>query len=102
MHRVDISRAISRPMAVSGVEREVVEAVVDDLRRGWSGPPFVLELTGLVEGRWPIGETTGDTEIIGVDAVAWCRLMSGRSDETGLATGDSPTRVRLAQHRILF
>lgn len=107
MHRIDISRATGCVLPGSGVEGLVVGQVVRDLQRGWAGPPFQLVLTGLVEGQWPIGESnTGPT--LTLDCVLLCRLLSGRSDETGLDTEAIPNHLdqrvtnHLRLHRILF
>ena len=104
MHRIDISRAIARPMQPSGVENAVVAQVVRDLQRGWSGPSFTLVLTGHVEGSWPVGNESPSDETITEDCVALCRLLSGRSDETSL-TGNADAksaRAQLQHHRIVF
>lgn len=101
MHRIDIARATGCDLLDSGVEDRVVTQVVRDLQRAWSGTPFTLELTGRVSGAWPVA---GGGAGVSVDAVALCRLFSGRSDETEPAyDGDDPRLVdRLREIRILF
>lgn len=114
MHRIDISRATGRALSDSGVEELVVGQIVRDLQRGWAGPPVRLVLTGRVEGEWPLGGSPDGPEVT-VDTVSLCRLLSGRSDETGLESGgevrvevgSAPSRDRtvtdqLRLHRILF
>lgn len=107
MHRIDISRATRRALPTSGLESVVVGQVVRDLQRGWSGPPFRLVLTGHVAGEWPVGGPDIGPPIT-VDGVALCRLLSGRSDETGLDVGMTSDHLaqavteRLRRHRILF
>lgn len=107
MHRIDISRATSRPLPDSGVDDVVVGQIVRDLQRGWSGPSFGLQLTGRTEGEWPVG-TPDAGPTVTVDTVVLCRLLSGRSDETGLgdraASGspDSSVTEWLRRHRIIF
>lgn len=103
MHRIDIARATGSPLAVSGVENDVVSQVVRDLDRGWGGAPFALTLTGPGGGRWLIGnapdeETAPSVEL---DTAAAARLWSGRSDETGL-TPDSAVATALVETRLLF
>jgi uncharacterized protein (TIGR03083 family) len=104
MHRIDIARATGCDLVSSAAEPAIVAQVVRDLARAWTGPAFTLTLTGRVEGSWLIG--TGD-RIAGeltVDAVALCRLLSGRSDETHpVYDGPAPDLVeRLRRTRILF
>jgi hypothetical protein len=103
MHRIDLSRATALPMPRSDGENVVVEQIVRDLQRGWSGPAFTLELTGRVPGRWAIGDPGHATATITEDGVALCRLLAGRSDETLLGPDTSGSiRAQLRHHRILF
>ncbi|HET8561819.1 MAG TPA: maleylpyruvate isomerase family mycothiol-dependent enzyme [Marmoricola sp.] len=104
MHRIDIARATGCEMVASGAEPAIVAQVVRDLSRGWSATPFTLTLTGRVEGSWRIGDGGQDAGEITVDAVALCRLLSGRSDEVTPAYGGTHPDVvdRLRSTRILF
>lgn len=108
MHRVDIARATGTPMAESSAEADVVAQVVRDLSRTWLGAPFTLVLSGRVSGKWSIGSdsTAGDGEVgtATVDAVALCRLLSGRGDETAPVADGVPDDLvaRLRETRVLF
>lgn len=104
MHRIDISRAIARPMPHSDAEDAIVEQVVRDLQRGWSGPSFTLVLTGRVEGSWLVGNEGDEDQTVTEDCVALCRLLSGRSDETSLAADAAAgsAQAQLRHHRIVF
>lgn len=80
MHRIDISRATGHPLQVTAEHEGVL---VDDVVREWAGrhgQPFSLHLTGPAGGTWG---NDGD-EPITLDAVEFCRVVSGRSAGTGL------------------
>jgi len=100
MHRIDIARATGCELVRSEVEDAVVEQVMRDLDRTWTDDPVRIELTGRVSGTWSIGGASPTTRIA-LDAVAACRLWSGRSDETGLQP-DSPVHNALLSTRLLF
>lgn len=104
MHRIDIDRATGCGMPADDAEPAIVGQVVRDLSRGWARTPFTLRLTGRVEGSWRVGDGEGDAGEASVDAVALCRLLSGRSDETHvLYDGPEPGLVdRLRETRVLF
>lgn len=77
MHRIDIARACGRQPPFVEADAEVVAQVIRDLDRYWSGRPLVLELTGRAGGRWRLG--TGEPVATArLDAVAFCRSLSGR------------------------
>jgi uncharacterized protein (TIGR03083 family) len=102
LHRVDLHRATQREMPRGTGEGEVIAQVVRDLDLGWSGPAFVLELTGRGGGRWQVGEGTAVATVT-EDAVALMRLLSGRSDECGLTTtGEASVADRLRASRVVF
>jgi uncharacterized protein (TIGR03083 family) len=87
MHRVDISRATSRPLVLTPEHdgRIVADVVAEWARR--HGRPFRLELTGPAGGSF----TQGDHgEEITLDAVEFCRILSGRAAGTGLLTQEVP------------
>lgn len=81
LHRVDIARAVGRPLDVdSDTDRRVVADVVAE----WAashGQPFIATLTGPAGGRFRQG--TGG-EVIELDAVEFCRALSGRAPAEGL------------------
>jgi uncharacterized protein (TIGR03083 family) len=85
MHRLDIHRAIGRPFKVDADhDRRVVADVVAE----WAqrhGQPYRLILDGPAGGTFQRG---GTGEVHQVDAVEFCRIVSGRTPGTGLlATG---------------
>jgi uncharacterized protein (TIGR03083 family) len=81
IHRVDICRATGREMALSPNHdgRIVADVVADWARR--HGQPFVLTLTGPAGGSFTAGAGGDEQEI---DAVEFCRVLSGRAHGTGL------------------
>ena len=86
MHRSDICRATGVTMTVTADHEGVI---VDDLVREWAGrhgSPYSLELTGPAGGRW--GD--GGGEPIRMDAVEFCRVLSGRGHGDGLLAVECP------------
>jgi uncharacterized protein (TIGR03083 family) len=74
MHRLDIHAATGLPPQVTA---EHEGRIVDGVVREWAdrhGSPFALHLTGPAGGHWSAG--TGET--ISLDALDFCRLLSGR------------------------
>jgi uncharacterized protein (TIGR03083 family) len=80
MHRVDICRATGREMSLSAEHdgRIVAEAVGDWWRR--HGQPVTLKLTGPAGGVF----TAQDGPALELDAVEFCRVISGRGHGDGL------------------
>jgi uncharacterized protein (TIGR03083 family) len=87
MHRVDMSRATSRPLVLTHEHdgRIVADVVAEWARR--HGRAFRLELTGPAGGTFIEGD--GGEEIT-LDAVEFCRILSGRASGTGLLTQEVP------------
>ena len=87
MHRVDISRATGRPLVLTPEHdgRIVADVVAEWARR--HGRPFRLELTGPAGGSFTQGDHGED---ITLDAVEFCRILSGRATGTGLLTQEVP------------
>ncbi|MBS3941690.1 MAG: maleylpyruvate isomerase family mycothiol-dependent enzyme [Actinobacteria bacterium] len=87
MHRVDISRATGRDLVLTPDHdgRIVADVVAEWARR--HGQHFVLELTGPAGGRFVAGD---DGEQITLDAVEFCRILSGRAPGHGLLTQQVP------------
>jgi uncharacterized protein (TIGR03083 family) len=87
MHRVDITRALGRDMALSGEHdgRLVADVVAEWAQR--HGKPFTLVLTGPAGGMFVAG--TGG-ERIELDALEFCRILSGRAEGTGLMSTEVP------------
>ena len=102
MHRVDVARAVGGPLRPTDGEREVVAQVVRDLARFWSGPAWVLELTGPTTGVWQVGG--GDAAgSVRTDTVDYLRLLSGRPGEPALAVdGDPDLAARVRAARVVF
>lgn len=86
MHRVDISRATGIDLVLTGEHdgRIVADVVAEWARR--HGQPFSLALTGPAGGEF----TSGDGEHITIDAVEFCRILSGRAAGTGLLSQEVP------------
>jgi uncharacterized protein (TIGR03083 family) len=87
MHRVDVTRAAGRDMALTTDHdgRIVADAVAEWARR--HGQPFTLELTGPAGGSFTQGS---DGEAITLDAVDFCRILSGRAIGSGLLSQEVP------------
>jgi uncharacterized protein (TIGR03083 family) len=87
MHRGDISRATARDSALTTEHdgRIVADVVAEWARR--HGQPFTLTLTGPAGGDYVAGD---GGEHIEVDAVEFCRILSGRAPSTGLLTAAVP------------
>lgn len=99
LHTVDIARATGRPRPPAPqLDRRIVEDVVAD----WAtrhGRPFVLELTGDVVGRYRAGE--GGPRVA-VDAVALCRVLSGRAEPDDLAGAMPAAAAAMLRTRLVF
>jgi uncharacterized protein (TIGR03083 family) len=86
LHRVDITRATGAPMRV---DPEHEGTIVDDVVREWAGrhgAPYDLVLTGPAGGQW----SHGAADRIEMDALDFCRVLSGRSPATGLLAEQVP------------
>ncbi|WP_448625709.1 maleylpyruvate isomerase family mycothiol-dependent enzyme [Geodermatophilus sp. URMC 64] len=87
MHRVDISRATGRELQLTP---EHDGRLVADVVAEWAarhGRPYRLHLTGPAGGEWSTG--TGGPELE-LDAVEFCRVVSGRGSGTGLLAEQVP------------
>jgi uncharacterized protein (TIGR03083 family) len=90
MHRSDIAVAAERQMRITADHDGVLIA---DVAAEWArrhGEPCALTLTGPAGGTWTWG--TGGTAVE-LDAVDFCRIISGRSSGTATAAGLLATRV---------
>jgi hypothetical protein len=87
MHRVDLSRATGREMVLTAEHdgRLIADVVAEWSRR--HGKPFTLHLEGTAGGTFTQGT---DGEEITIDAVEYCRILSGRAAGTGLLTQEVP------------
>jgi uncharacterized protein (TIGR03083 family) len=87
LHRVDICRATGVEMTATA---EHEGAIVDDVVREWAGrhgSAFDLTLTGPAGGHWQEGEAG---QPITMDALEFCRVLSGRAPASGLLTTPVP------------
>ena len=82
-HRMDIAAATARPMDLDEAHdgRLVADIVAEWARR--HGRPFRLHLEGPAGGTFLQGS---DGEEIAVDAIEFCRIVSGRAAGAGLLT----------------
>lgn len=88
LHRIDLCRAIGRePELTADHDGRIVGDVAEEwLRR--HGRPVTLTLTGPAGGTFAApGE---DPELIELDAVEFCRIVSGRSTGAGLLNHEVP------------
>jgi hypothetical protein len=87
MHRVDIAHATGRDMELTPDHdgRIVADVVAEWARR--HGKPFTLTLTGPAGGTYVAGD---NGEQITIDAVEFCRTLSGRVTGAGLLTQEVP------------
>lgn len=86
MHRLDISRAIGVPIQATAEHEGVI---VDDVVREWAarhGLPYALRLTGPAGGTWQ----RGDSDQVTMDALEFCRSVSGRGPAAGLLAHQVP------------
>jgi uncharacterized protein (TIGR03083 family) len=84
MHRVDIARATGRPLQLTA---EHDGRIVADVVREWAerhGQQFRLHLTGPAGGAFVGGASPPPAEHPVLDAVQFCRILSGRATGEGL------------------
>lgn len=87
MHRGDVCRATGRDIALTpGHDGRVIADLVAEWARR-HGEPFTLELTGPAGGTFVAGD---GGQHIQLDAVEFCRTVSGRAQGTGLLTTPVP------------
>lgn len=82
-HRMDIARALGREQELT---RDHDGAIVADVVAEWSerhGKDYALRLTGPAGGTWQVGT---DGPAIDLDAVEFCRVLSGRGGRAALET----------------
>jgi uncharacterized protein (TIGR03083 family) len=87
MHRGDIARATGRELVLTPDHdgRIVADAVADWARR--HGQPFRLQLDGPAGGAFAQGDNGVELQL---DAVEFCRVLSGRGDGNGLLAQEVP------------
>jgi uncharacterized protein (TIGR03083 family) len=84
MHRIDLARAIDEPPELTAAHdgRIVAEVVAEWARR--HGQPFRLELTGPAGGAYAHDADAEGADLLELDAVEFCRALSGRGPAAGL------------------
>lgn len=87
MHRMDLARATgAAPVLTEDHDGVIVADVVAE----WAArhaSPYDLELSGPAGGRWRRGS---GAEVIAMDAIDFCRAVSGRGDAPGLLSVEVP------------
>jgi uncharacterized protein (TIGR03083 family) len=81
MHRIDLSRAVGRPIKLTADHDGRIIADVVAEWAGRHGQPFTLVLTGPAGGSYVQGTGGPDLEL---DAVEFCRILSMRAPGDGL------------------
>ena len=84
MHRVDIARATERPLELTA---EHDGKIVADVVREWAdrhGRPFQMRLTGPAGGVYVGAGSADSAERVELEAVDFCRIVSGRAPGQGL------------------
>jgi uncharacterized protein (TIGR03083 family) len=87
MHRADIARATGAAHVLTADHDGVIVA---DIVAEWAarhGQPYSLRLTGTAGGQWDSGQSGRHIEM---DAIEFCRVVSGRGTATGLLTTQVP------------
>jgi uncharacterized protein (TIGR03083 family) len=87
MHRIDITRATGHPLMLTADHDGVIVA---DIVNEWAGrhsQPCHLDLSGPGGGSWTFGHAGPDIEL---DAVEFCRAVSGREPATDLLATQVP------------
>lgn len=87
MHRMDIAKAVDTPPVLTPEHDGVIVADVVEEWAERHGGPFRLTLTGPAGGTWSRGS---DGQAIEMDAVDFCRAVSGRSRGEGLLATEVP------------
>lgn len=87
MHRIDISRATGRDLHLTADHDGVLVA---DVVQEWAarhGSPCTLNLSGAAGGSWTFGDGGPTLEL---DAIDFCRTVSGREPATGRLSTQVP------------
>lgn len=84
MHRVDLSRASGVRLTLTADHDGVLVANVVAEWAHRHGKPFRLRLTGPAGGFWEVGADGDSGAEIELDAVEFCRTISGRAQRDGL------------------
>ena len=87
MHRTELAAAAGSPMLLTPDHDGVIVA---DVVAEWAdrhGQPCTLVISGPAGGRWSFGSGGPSIEM---DAVEFCRILSGRGPASGLLTTEVP------------
>ena len=87
MHRVDIARATGAGHVLTADHDGSIVADVVTEWAGRHGQPFALRLTGPAGGSWASG---GGRPLVQLDAIEFCRILSGRGHGDGLLATQVP------------
>ena len=88
MHRIDLARAVgTTPMVDDTHDARIVADIVGEWARR-HGRPFDLTLSGAPGGRFNVAGDSG--EELHLDALEFCRILSGRGDAHGLLAQEVP------------
>jgi uncharacterized protein (TIGR03083 family) len=90
MHRIDLARATDKELELTA---EHDGLIVDDVVREWAarhGRAYRLELTGPAGGHWSSDLPGEPPESIRMDAIDFCRTISGRATGVGLLHTEVP------------
>jgi uncharacterized protein (TIGR03083 family) len=103
MHRIDLCRALKRPIHWGTHEKTIVDTVLRDVAATWNNPPVTLTLAGPAGGTWTLGNGPAETTVH-ADAVDYLRTLAGRDPNPHLTTSDENTAAlpTLASTRVLF
>ena len=86
MHRIDAARAAGQPPELTAGHDG---RIVADITAEWGcrhGQPFLLDLTGPAGGSYARDPASPAAERLSLDAVEFCRTLSGRAPAAGLLT----------------
>ncbi len=90
MHRIDLAQATGKELELT---KDHDGVIVDDVVREWAtrhGRAYKLELTGPAGGQWSSDLPGEPTESIRMDAIEFCRTVSGRATGAGLLNTEVP------------
>jgi uncharacterized protein (TIGR03083 family) len=85
LHRIDLARAVGEPSVLTPEHDGRIVADVVAEWAGLHGRPVTLELTGPAGGSYvAAGGSPRDSDALRIDAVEFCRTLSGRVTGAGL------------------
>jgi len=90
LHRIDLCRALDRDIVLTADHDGMIVA---DVVHEWArrhGAPYRLELTGPAGGSFASSDGSVTAEQLSLDAVEFCRTLSGRRPGAGLLAVEVP------------